>query len=193
MKKWNYILAGVLSSTLIFGGTPGFAKNKTETNQGTNSMSTDKPIGHGLHLWSNPGFQYTLEDRSNGIKFPIPVPKELEGKSKGQEPITPALPYLDFTSDDSKYEFYMFHTGTEREVFLQLLQYEKGKLSSMGAIKVAEDVPNRIYGFYNDGRNSIYVLTLNKEGELDSSAEYVWDNETKMIIKVSELKASKPD
>ncbi|TKI58843.1 hypothetical protein E8L90_27540 [Brevibacillus antibioticus] len=191
MKKWNYILAGVLSSTLIFGGTPGFAQNKTEnvTMQGTNSMSTDKPIGYGLHLWRNPGFKYTLEDRSNNIKLPIPVPEELKGESGGQEPITPALPHLDFSSDDSKYEFYMFHRGSGREVYLQLLQYEKGKLTSLGAIKVAEDVPNRIFGFYNDGRNSIYVLTLDTMGELNSSAEYVWDSETKKIIKVSELKA----
>ncbi|WP_409175787.1 hypothetical protein [Brevibacillus fortis] len=190
MKKWNFIFAGVLSFTLIFGGTPGLAKNKTENvKQGTNSMSTDKPIGHGLHLWWNPGFNYTLEDRVNNIKLPIPVPKELEGKSEGQDPITPALPQLDFSSDDSKNEFYMFHYGNEGEVFLQLLQYEKGKLTSLGAIKVAEDVPNRIYGFYNDGRNSIYVITLDIKGELNSSAEYVWDYETKMINKVSELKA----
>jgi hypothetical protein len=250
MKKWNYIVAGVLGSTLMLGGTAGFAKSLTEKisarfaniklmvngqtirtkaepfiyngnvyapvatvanmlgikqewdnktpavrftdpnakTESPNSLTTDHPIGNGLHLLWDSGYHYTLEDRVHGITLPIPVPEELEGTSEGQRPITSALPHLDSVSNDSTYEFYMFHYGNGREVFLQLLQYEKGKLTSLGALQVADD-PNRVFGLYNEDRNSIYVQTYDKEGELNSSVEYVWNHERKKIEKVSELKA----
>ncbi|MGN7471380.1 stalk domain-containing protein [Brevibacillus sp. SAFN-007a] len=244
MKKWNYILAGVLGFTLIFGGTSVFAKslmekisarfaniklivngqtistkaepfiyngnvyapvatvanmlgikqewdNKTPavrftdpnaTLTSTTSASTDTPLGQGLHLIWNPGNTVVLEDRMHGIKLPIPAPAELEGKSSGVLSLTPALAELDYFSNDGKYEIYVFHYGNGSEVFLQLLQYETGKLTSLGEIKVG-DAPNRVFGLYSGGQNTIYVQTFDTDGELNSTTLYNWDYENKKIKK----------
>ena len=150
------------------------------------SHEVSRPIGMGLHLWWNPGFQFILEDRINGVKLPIPVPAELEGKSDGQTPITDAIPWLNIT--DSKIEFYMFHKGTDHRIFLQLLQYEKGKLTSLGAIElVGINNLNGVFGLYYEGRNSVYVQTL-IDGKLNSSTEYFWNPESKKIEMSSELR-----
>lgn len=250
MRKWNYIIAGVLCSTLIFGGTAGFAKSLTEIISArfaniklivngqtistkaepfiyngnvyapvatvanmlgikqewdnktpavrftdpnarltsTTSASTDTPLGHGLHLLWSPGSSYMLEDRLQGIKLPIPAPAELEGKSSGVLSLTPALAELDYFSDDGKYEIYVFHYGNGSEVFLQLLQYETGKLTSLGEIKVG-DAPNRVFGLYSGAQNTIYVQIFDTNGELNSTTLYNWDYENKKIKKGSELKA----
>ncbi|MET3292500.1 UNVERIFIED_CONTAM: hypothetical protein ABID98_005197 [Brevibacillus sp. OAP136] len=250
MKKLNYMIAGIVCSTLILGTTSSFAKNVTEKISArfsniklivngqtistkaepfiyngnvyapvatvanmlgikqewdnktpavrftdpnarlasTTSATTDTPLGHGLHLFWSPESSYMLEDRLHDIKLPIPAPTELEGKSSGVLSITPALPELDYYSEDAKYEIYIFHYGNGREVFLQLLQYETGKLVSLGEIKVGE-APNRVFGLYNGGRNSIYVHNYDTNGELSSSTEYTWDYENKRIKKVTEIKA----
>lgn len=51
------------------------------------------------------------------------------------------------------------------------------------------EAPNRVFGLYNGGRNSIYVHNYDTNGELSSSTEYTWDYENKRIKKVTEIKA----